>query len=58
VNAIYVDGHSASALSSMLTWGQFYGIFDEGVTLPNGQKPNQSISKPAYDAVAWSTKPK
>ena len=28
VNVIYVDGHSAPALPSKLTWGQFWGYFD------------------------------
>jgi prepilin-type N-terminal cleavage/methylation domain-containing protein/prepilin-type processing-associated H-X9-DG protein len=57
VNVIYVDGHAASSLPSKLTWGQFYGIFDGSVMLPNNSRPNNPISKPAYDAVEWSTKP-
>jgi prepilin-type N-terminal cleavage/methylation domain-containing protein/prepilin-type processing-associated H-X9-DG protein len=57
VNVIYMDGHAAASLPSRLNWGQFYGIFDGNVLLPNGSKPNNPISKPAYDAVEWSNKP-
>jgi prepilin-type N-terminal cleavage/methylation domain-containing protein/prepilin-type processing-associated H-X9-DG protein len=56
VNVIYVDCHAAPSLPSKLTWGQFYGIFDNSVVLPNGARPNSPISKPAYDAVEWSSK--
>jgi len=62
VNIIYVDGHAAPSLPSALTWGQFYGVFTPGQTLPcspNGQVANvqsdASISSPAYDSVQWST---
>jgi len=57
VNVIYVDGHSAAALPSSLTWGQFYGIFDTGVVLPNTFRPYSPISRPALDALEWSSKP-
>ena len=57
VNVIYVDGHAARSLPSRLTWGQFYGIFDNMVMLPNNARPNNPISKPAYDAAEWSSKP-
>jgi prepilin-type N-terminal cleavage/methylation domain-containing protein/prepilin-type processing-associated H-X9-DG protein len=57
VNVIYVDGHAARSLPSKLNWGQFYGIFDNMVMLPNNARPNQPISKPAYDAAEWSSKP-
>lgn len=56
VNVVYVDGHAASSLPSRLTWGQFYGVFNETTVLANGTKPNSAISKPAYDAVEWSRK--
>jgi prepilin-type N-terminal cleavage/methylation domain-containing protein/prepilin-type processing-associated H-X9-DG protein len=56
VNIIYVDGHAAPARPSRLTWGQFYGVFDSNETLPNGAKPFSPISKPAYDAIEWSSK--
>jgi prepilin-type N-terminal cleavage/methylation domain-containing protein/prepilin-type processing-associated H-X9-DG protein len=57
VNIIYVDGHAAPSLPSRLTWGQFYGVFDnDSVLLPNGSRPNSPISKPAYDSVEWSSK--
>jgi len=57
VNVIYVDGHAASALPSRLTWGQFYGVFDNNVMLDNSYRPSSPISKPAYDAMEWSGKP-
>ena len=57
VNVIYVDGHAAPALPSSLTWGQFYGIFDSSVVLPNLMHVNSPISQPSYDAVEWSTTP-
>ena len=62
VNVVYVDGHAAPSLPSALTWGQFYGVFTPGVSLPCS--PNQpdssvqsdaSISSPAYDTLQWST---
>jgi prepilin-type processing-associated H-X9-DG protein len=56
VNVVYVDGHAASSRPSQLTWGQFFGIFDAKVSLPNGFKANNPISKPALDAVEWSNK--
>jgi prepilin-type processing-associated H-X9-DG protein len=40
VNVIYVDGHAARSLPSKLNWGQFYGIFDNMVMLPNNARPN------------------
>jgi prepilin-type processing-associated H-X9-DG protein len=55
VNIVYVDGHSAPALPSRLTWGQFYGAFDSSVLLANGWRPNNFISKAAYDGFEWST---
>jgi prepilin-type N-terminal cleavage/methylation domain-containing protein/prepilin-type processing-associated H-X9-DG protein len=57
VNVIYVDGHAASSLPSKLTWGQFFGVFDNTVMLANGTRPFTAISKPSYDAVEWSGKP-
>ena len=57
VNVIFVDGHAASSLPSRLTWGQFFGVFDSNAMLPNSAKANAPISKPAYDAVEWSSKP-
>ena len=56
VNVIYVDGHAASSLPSRLTWGQFYGVFDNSL-LANNSHANASISKPAYDSAEWSKKP-
>jgi len=41
-NVIYVDGHSASSLPSRLTWGQFWGVFEAGVTLQTSGSPVQS----------------
>ena len=57
VNVIYVDSHAAPSLPSKLTWGQFYGVFDNEVLLLNNARPNSPISKAAYDAVEWSSKP-
>lgn len=56
VNVIYVDGHAAASLPSRLTWGQFYGVFDNSV-LANTYRANAPISKPAYDSAEWSSKP-
>ena len=62
VNVVYVDGHAAASLPSALTWGQFYGVFSPGVSLPvsPGQavgsvRSDASISSPAYDTIQWST---
>jgi prepilin-type N-terminal cleavage/methylation domain-containing protein/prepilin-type processing-associated H-X9-DG protein len=57
VNIIYVDCHAAPALPSSLTWGQFYGVFNNNTLLDNGSLPNASISKPAYDSLEWSSTP-
>lgn len=60
VNIVYVDGHAAPSLPSTLTWGQFYGVFTPGVTLPTSYGTIQSdapISSPAYDSIQWSTAP-
>jgi prepilin-type N-terminal cleavage/methylation domain-containing protein/prepilin-type processing-associated H-X9-DG protein len=56
VTVIYVDGHAAASLPSSLTWGQFYGVFDNSKVLPNSARPNSPISKPAYDGIEWSGK--
>jgi prepilin-type N-terminal cleavage/methylation domain-containing protein/prepilin-type processing-associated H-X9-DG protein len=56
VNIIYVDGHAAASLPSSLTWGQFYGVFDDSKMLPNSTRPFSPISKPAYDPIEWSGK--
>jgi prepilin-type N-terminal cleavage/methylation domain-containing protein/prepilin-type processing-associated H-X9-DG protein len=56
VNVIYVDGHAASSRPSSLTWGQFYGIFENNVVLPNSARASNPISTAAYDAVEWSSK--
>ena len=62
VNVVYVDGHAASSLPSALTWGQFYGVFTPGVSLPcspsqpvSAVQSDASISSPAYDTLQWST---
>ena len=63
VNVIYVDGHAAPSKPSALTWGQFYGNFNPGVSLPcsgSGASSVQSdayISSPAYDSQQWNTTP-
>jgi prepilin-type N-terminal cleavage/methylation domain-containing protein/prepilin-type processing-associated H-X9-DG protein len=56
VNVIYVDGHAAASLPSRLTWGQFYGVFDNSV-LANTYRAGAPISKPAYDSAEWSSTP-
>jgi prepilin-type N-terminal cleavage/methylation domain-containing protein/prepilin-type processing-associated H-X9-DG protein len=62
VNVVYVDGHAAASLPSQLTWGQFYGVFTSGVSLPcspsqpqSSVQSDASISSPAYDTTQWST---
>ncbi len=61
VNVLYVDGHSAPSRPSALTWGQFFGVFGSGVSIPvvgGGQSSvisDASISSSAYDNVQWST---
>jgi prepilin-type N-terminal cleavage/methylation domain-containing protein/prepilin-type processing-associated H-X9-DG protein len=63
VNVLYVDGHSAPSRPSALTWGQFFGVFGSGVSIPvvgGGQGSvvsDASISSSAYDSVQWSTTP-
>jgi len=63
VNVLYVDGHSAPSKPSALTWGQFFGVFGSGVTIPvvgggvGSVVSDASISKPDYDVVQWSTTP-
>jgi prepilin-type N-terminal cleavage/methylation domain-containing protein/prepilin-type processing-associated H-X9-DG protein len=62
VNVVYVDGHAAASLPSALSWGQFYGVFTPGVSLPcspsqpvSSVQSDASISSPAYDSQQWST---
>jgi prepilin-type N-terminal cleavage/methylation domain-containing protein/prepilin-type processing-associated H-X9-DG protein len=58
VNVVYVDSHAAPALPSRITWGQFWGIFVPGVTLPTWSVSVQSdglISSPAFDAIEYRT---
>jgi prepilin-type N-terminal cleavage/methylation domain-containing protein/prepilin-type processing-associated H-X9-DG protein len=63
VNIIYVDGHSAPSKPSALIWGQFFGVFNPGVTIPiqggglGSVQSDASISSAAYDSVQWSTTP-
>jgi prepilin-type N-terminal cleavage/methylation domain-containing protein/prepilin-type processing-associated H-X9-DG protein len=63
VNVLYVDGHSAPSRPSALTWGQFFGVFGSGLSIPvvgGGQSSvisDASISSSAYDGVQWSTAP-
>ena len=55
VNVLYVDTHAAASKPSVLTWGQFYGVFTPGTALPTsyGTKviSDASISKPEYDSL-------
>jgi len=60
LNINYVDGHSAPSKPSALTWGQFYGVFTPGTTLPTSYSPVQSdayISTPDRDGVQFGTAP-
>jgi prepilin-type N-terminal cleavage/methylation domain-containing protein/prepilin-type processing-associated H-X9-DG protein len=55
VNVIYVDGHSARTLPSMLSWGQFYGKFSG--TMDNGFQANMAICTPVFNSRQWSSAP-
>jgi prepilin-type N-terminal cleavage/methylation domain-containing protein/prepilin-type processing-associated H-X9-DG protein len=63
VNVLYVDGHSATSKPSALTWGQFFGVFGSGISIPvvgGGQSSvisDAPISSSAYDGVQWPSKP-
>jgi prepilin-type N-terminal cleavage/methylation domain-containing protein/prepilin-type processing-associated H-X9-DG protein len=61
INVIYADGHSAATYASLLTWGQFYGVFTPGVILKayNGAsvRSDKPISNATLDYQQWSTKP-
>ncbi len=51
-NWIYVDSHAAPSAASKITWGQFWGVFNAGVTLQTSGSSVQSdgfISSAAYD---------
>ena len=59
LDVVYVDGHAAPSKPSAITWGQFFGEFRPGITLltsGTSHVSDQSISKPAYDFVEWSSK--
>ncbi len=60
LNFIYVDGHAAASKPSAITWGQFFGVFQAGASLPTSgttQVADKSISQPGYDFLEWSTTP-
>jgi prepilin-type N-terminal cleavage/methylation domain-containing protein/prepilin-type processing-associated H-X9-DG protein len=63
VNVVYVDAHAAPSLPSALTWGQFFGVFGTGVSIPlqgggaGSVTSSDSISSAAYDSQQWSTAP-
>jgi len=60
LNIIYVDGHAAPSKPSALTWGQFYGVFTSGTSLPTSYSPvisSDYISSPDRDSVQFSTAP-
>jgi prepilin-type N-terminal cleavage/methylation domain-containing protein/prepilin-type processing-associated H-X9-DG protein len=61
VNVNYVDGHAAPSLASQLTWGQFYGVFSNGVSLPTSPscpistvQSDAPICTPDRDSQQWS----
>jgi prepilin-type N-terminal cleavage/methylation domain-containing protein/prepilin-type processing-associated H-X9-DG protein len=62
VNVVFVDGHSAAHAPSQLTYGQFYGYFDD----PNklclsasgpAKKASDPISNSTLDITEWSSTP-
>jgi len=61
VNVIFVDGHSAATLCSQITYGQFYGFFnDPNQVCPTasggpGHTAGEPIASPDMDGVQWST---
>ena len=58
VNVIYVDCHAAASLPSRITWGQFWGVFEPGVTLQTSGSAVQSdgfISSTVLDAIEFPT---
>lgn len=58
INIVFVDGHAAPSLPSKLTWGQFFGVFQAGVTLKTSgmsQVSDQPISSPQLDPQEWSS---
>lgn len=64
VNVIYVDGHAAPSLPSSLTYGQFYGVLDPGVSLKvspstpiSSVKSDAPICDKALDSQQWSSTP-
>jgi prepilin-type N-terminal cleavage/methylation domain-containing protein/prepilin-type processing-associated H-X9-DG protein len=60
INVVYVDCHAAPTFPSRLTWGQFWGVFDRGVSLKTQggiRISDSSISAPALDGLEWSSTP-
>ncbi|HWF18659.1 MAG TPA: hypothetical protein VG754_05300 [Verrucomicrobiae bacterium] len=58
INIIYVDGHSAPSLPSQIVWGQFWGVFQPGVTLKTSgtsQQSDAAISSTKLDPQEWSS---
>ena len=54
LNFAFVDGHSTPALPSSIFWGQFFGVFDQSVTLKTSAasvQSDHSISLPSLDPV-------
>lgn len=58
---LFVDGHAARSYPSKITWGQFWGIFENKTPLKTYYgatvMPYQTISSPALDPVQWSAQP-
>jgi prepilin-type N-terminal cleavage/methylation domain-containing protein/prepilin-type processing-associated H-X9-DG protein len=60
INFLYVDCHAAPSYASLITWGQFWGVFTPGVTLltqVTAQRSDAFISTSAYDPISWSQTP-
>jgi prepilin-type N-terminal cleavage/methylation domain-containing protein/prepilin-type processing-associated H-X9-DG protein len=57
INIVYADGHAAPSFPSKITWGQYWGIFQSGVTLQTSgtaQVSDQPISSAALDTQVWN----
>jgi prepilin-type N-terminal cleavage/methylation domain-containing protein/prepilin-type processing-associated H-X9-DG protein len=57
INVVYVDSHAEPSLPSRITWGQFWGVFEAGITLNTSAGPtvlsDGFISSPAYDQLEF-----
>lgn len=60
-NFLFVDGHTTPLRPSVLTFGQFYGIFNPKQVCPSasgaGHLAGDPISSIDHDSAQWSTRP-